>query len=225
LADFPPARLKIRRAYHHLDELTAIITAYLAENPENERPSTSTHEGRLVPSVKFRVNALPDVIPAVIGDVIHNARVSLDAVAGSMAEAEGKNPKNVYFAFADSAGNLDQRVKQTNFYFCGQDAVDLLKTLKPYKGGNDELRGLHDLDNVDKHQGLLPEATYGIAVHTGNPLMRTHVYNPSKPLAIVTIQFPPIEPFKGRELLPCLKSLVELSESVVEAFIALKMKP
>lgn len=225
MVDFSPARLKIRRAYQHLDELKAIITAYLAENPIDEKPSTAVHEGHQVSSVKFKINALPDIVPAVIGDVIHNARVALDAVAGSMAEAEGKNPKNVYFPFSENAGVLDDRVKQTKFYFCGQDAVDFLKTLKPYKGGNDDLRGLHDLDNVDKHQGLLADATYGIAVHPSNPFFRAHVYDPRQPVAIVTVQFPPIDPFKGRDLLPCLKGLVELSESVVEAFIALKKKP
>jgi hypothetical protein len=44
-----------------------------------------------------------------------------------------------------------------------KDAVDALDGLKPYKGGNDMLWGLHSLDIIDKHRLLLTASVTNIA--------------------------------------------------------------
>ena len=92
----------------------------------------------------------------IIGDVVHNLRSSLDLLATDLVALNRSDPKNVYFPFAKDAEGLEGQIKAKNFRNAHPDVVDLLRSMKPYTGGNTALRGLHDLDIMDKHQALVP---------------------------------------------------------------------
>ena len=75
-----------------------------------------------------------------------NFESALDHMAADVVKSNGKSPKDVYFPFAKDAGELDDQIKRKKFHRASHAAIAELKKLKPYKGGNITLRGLHDLD-------------------------------------------------------------------------------
>ncbi|MFT6909601.1 MAG: hypothetical protein ACJAS1_006324, partial [Oleiphilaceae bacterium] len=103
---------------------------------------------------------IPCVYAPIIGDVIHNLRASLDLLATEAVAKSGGNPNNVYFPFGNDEAGLDEMIKNRHIDRAGNAVVALVKSFKPYKGGNTLLRALHDLDITDKHKSLIPVAHY-----------------------------------------------------------------
>jgi hypothetical protein len=101
------------------------------------------------------VKPIPLTLNAEVGAILHSIRSSLDLLAVALAERNGAvEPKDVYFpifdsaaAFADGAVKKIKRLSDTD-----RSAIE---NLKPYKGGNDLLFALHDLDRTRKHRRLL----------------------------------------------------------------------
>jgi hypothetical protein len=79
-------------------------------------------------------------------------------LAGDLARRNNKSPKGVWFPFADSQQALDTAIIDKNFDRAGPEAVALLKTFEPYRGADNPLRDIHDLDIIDKHRMLVPLA-------------------------------------------------------------------
>lgn len=125
--------LKLVRAGEQLEELNGEIAKYRASSPATYRAVGGAFEGK--------IDATP--VPwfaAIAGDIVHNLRAALDQAACELVRIRGGNVKNVYFPFSDSETRLDEAIKSKNFDRAGADAVALLKTLRPYKGGNEVLR-------------------------------------------------------------------------------------
>jgi hypothetical protein len=94
-----------------------------------------------------------DVLPAA-GDVIHNLRSALDHLANQLVLANGSQPSlRTEFPIAKDfrTYKTEKRAKVKGMSKRAKAAID---ALKPYKGGNDALWRLHDLDNIDKHRSL-----------------------------------------------------------------------
>jgi hypothetical protein len=206
---FRDSRSKIARARKHLLELQATTAAHIQAHPVKYELSRNT----------IKTPPALEHAPAIIGDIIHNLRASLDLMASAMARANGKNDKQVYFPFGEDIGGFEQQIKRKNFHFCGEDAVALLKSLKPFRGGNDRLRALHDLDIMDKHRSLIPELTLNVPITMHVPTNRLvqvagedHSYS-----------FPPGTILSSGELIQTTKDLVELCEGILEAFAALEV--
>lgn len=171
LEPFEAPRLKLDRARKHLQELTGAAGSYIMDRPvaivveqfpgmENHVPAANAWVAR------FR-RPVPKTIAPIIGDVVHNLRAALDLMASDLVRLNGKNPHKVYFPFSDTPDLLPERIKKCRFDRAGAEAVSLLKSMKPYKGGNMILRAIHDMDVADKHQALLP--TVGaVAVPVGS---------------------------------------------------------
>lgn len=99
---------------------------------------------------------MPVYWSAIIGDVLHNLRAALDLLAVGLVAQNNGNPKGVHFPFADSADELERQIKDKRMLRAAPAVVDMLRALKPYRGGNLALRHVHDLDVRDKHQMLVP---------------------------------------------------------------------
>jgi hypothetical protein len=149
-----PAR-KVARARHHISEAGSDAASFLSRRPYKviveALPDAAAIEFR-VWRVRVR-EQMPDHLPSVIGDAIHNLRSALDLMACDVVSHNGGNPTGVYFPFAPRAAELEKAIKEKNLRRASPEAVALLRTLKPYRGGNDDLRALHDLDIHDKHKG------------------------------------------------------------------------
>jgi len=160
---FEASQLKIDRAKFHLQELRGEITAFFAKDPF---AIVCEHIPELqFPTVAFRIrirNEVPAHLAPIIGDIVHNLRTSLDVLAcdivritsGPDASVDG-----VYYPFCSEKSDLNNMIKKRRLHRSGRAVIEAIKATAPYRGGNDGLRAIHDLDVQDKHQALIPMAT------------------------------------------------------------------
>lgn len=159
MTGFAGTELKIVRAKSHIRELENQVVDYIKSKPfkvvvESEDGSTN-HLWTL--RVKHDI---PMIFAAIIGDVVHNLRASLDLLATELVVHAGQDAKNVYFPFGNDSDGLEQMIKKRHIDKAGEDVVEIVRELAPYTGGNKLLRSLHDLDITDKHKSLVPVAHY-----------------------------------------------------------------
>ncbi|HET7175981.1 MAG TPA: hypothetical protein VFK21_08205 [Gammaproteobacteria bacterium] len=145
---FRASKVKLSRARQFIEEVDAGLQAYDSSNP-------TTVELDWKGSMKIHRKEVPPVVLATLGDAIHNMRAALDLMAAELARVNGKSDKKVYFPFAESKEELSAQINSKHFDRAGDDAVSLLKTFEPHKGGNEKLRAIHDLDIRDKHINIL----------------------------------------------------------------------
>ncbi len=159
LAPFEAPRLKIARAQRHIEELASRVADFWREKPISivveDHPSFAPFN--VVWTARISKPVPHDLAP-IVGDAIHNLRTALDLMASDLVQLNRQSTKGVYFPIAAAEAGLDDMIKDKNFRRAGPDAVALLKNLKPFRGGNEAIRALHDLDLKDKHQALLPIA-------------------------------------------------------------------
>ncbi len=216
---FPASHLKVERAHGFIAELQRLVKAHVNENPPRITPIASS-DGKHTFDIEWaNLGLLPGVI---VGDVVHNLRTALDLMASDLATRNGRSNKDVYFPIADSEEALTGRISSQKFSKAGDDAVELLRSFRPYRGGDNLLRDLHDLNNADKHTAL-------IAVHSDAGIFVDFVRDPQdenkliiKPgIERVEIYFPESGPLAGEPIVEMLKQMAELVESVLQAFAGL----
>ena len=156
--DLPPfiaPRLKLQRARDHISELDRAITSFLARKPFSlvieQKEEWHAWTARLRDNVPLEFSAI-------IGDAVHNLRTALDVLACDLVSINGQSTRSVYFPFAADPADLKHQIRKKNLHRAGPDIVDLVLSLRPYRGGNLALRAIHDLDIRDKHQALIPVA-------------------------------------------------------------------
>jgi hypothetical protein len=156
---FVSARLKIERAKSHITELDREIANFLSRDPYRLVLDSYDQRGWCC----WRIHVIEDApltLSAMIGDAIHNLRTSLDHLAHNLVLLNQGNTHNVYFPFCNTETELDKVIKDRHLDQAGPGVVNIIKMIKPYRGGNDLLRLLHDLDIIDKHQLLLTTLSF-----------------------------------------------------------------
>ena len=239
MAIFSSAHLKLNRANDVITELERLLAEHLKENPiqsEFTGGREADDGGPNWASGKVSFPIAPPQSAVLVGDIIHNMRTALDHMASELARLNGKPDKNVYFPFAENASGLEEQIRNRKFNLCGKDAVNLLRTFKPYRGGNEALRSIHDLDILDKHRSLIPHArlrakdirlhefdgparrlpngNMGGKVRWGAPRLFDVHFTLERGNDLIGTATPIIEALKGR---------VDLCKSILEAFAALKI--
>ncbi|HCM1038940.1 TPA: hypothetical protein N2810_004436 [Vibrio parahaemolyticus] len=159
MTTFVGTELKIVRAKSHIRELENQLVDYIKSKPFKVVVESEDGGSNHLWTLRVK-HDIPMIFAAIIGDVIHNLRASLDLLAAELVEHAGQDAKNVYFPFGNDADGLEQMIKKRRIDKAGQGVVDIVRDLKPYTGGNKLLRSLHDLDITDKHKSLVPVAHY-----------------------------------------------------------------
>ncbi|MCS0209947.1 hypothetical protein [Vibrio alginolyticus] len=159
MTTFVGTELKIVRAKSHIRELENQLVDYIKSKPFKVVVESEDGGSNHLWTLRVK-HDIPMIFAAIIGDVIHNLRASLDLLATELVEHAGQDAKNVYFPFGNDADGLEQMIKKRRIDKAGQGVVDIVRDLKPYTGGNKLLRSLHDLDITDKHKSLVPVAHY-----------------------------------------------------------------
>lgn len=91
-----------------------------------------------------------------VGDIVHNLRSSLDHLACAMVlEGGGKVTNSIYFPLAESEAAFEKRIVNGCLLGARASDINVVRQLKPYRGGADRLFQLHRLDNIDKHRRIL----------------------------------------------------------------------
>jgi hypothetical protein len=102
-------RLKIERAKKHILDLESVVIPFFDDNPY-----TCTTE--LHPDIPWyivrleTIKALPETIPVMIGDAVHNLRSALDHLVWQLVEAGGGVPnEHTHFPIVGPGTKASQR--------------------------------------------------------------------------------------------------------------------
>lgn len=217
------SRIKLARACRHRNELDLMFAEYVRKYELEDTVSAEVFQDGVQFSIKWTMRVLPldEEFGAVVGDIVHNLRAALDLLACAAARNHCGEAKGVYFPFAHSKEDFASQIRAKKFEKAGPIALEILQNFRPYRGGNDMLRALHDLDIRDKHQQLIPQHTSVASpvIKMGDaddPTIRL-VGNDKRP-SEVTLRFPADWPMGGEEVLSSLDSMIDIVSSVIEAF-------
>ncbi|WP_426179278.1 hypothetical protein [Rhizorhabdus sp. FW153] len=158
---FSGARAKLARGNKHVQDFQEAEFSFWDRKPYIIVNQESTDGATYNRIVRIR-ELIPAYFSLIIGDAIHNFRAALDLLAIDLVRANGGNTKNVYFPFSKNKDDFDEICKRRNIHRSSVKTIDLIRSLEPYHGGNTLLRGLHDLDILDKHTLIIPVA--GLAI-------------------------------------------------------------
>jgi hypothetical protein len=100
------------------------------------------------------VKPMPVDLPGLVFDAINNLRSALDQAIYALKPVRGKY---TYFPFASDAVHFENAIKG-RCKNLPQEIRDVLRTFKPYKGGNNLLWALNELANSNKHGIISPVA-------------------------------------------------------------------
>lgn len=152
-------RAKIERAEKHVGELDSAIDAFFQTNPYR----VSQEDDRQLGGIRYVlrvVGTIPVGIPVIVGDVLHNLRSAMDHIVGQLVLANGGSVERHHcFPVVELAKNY-QSFATRALDGVRQEAIDLVAGTKPYKGGDDDLWHIHQMNNIDKHRLLLPAASF-----------------------------------------------------------------
>jgi hypothetical protein len=171
------------------------------------------------------------------GVLANETRAILDALACTLAERNGRSSDGVAFPIAvDYAGFGSARMQGMIKKLSVADQTEIAK-IKPYGGGNDLLRALHDIDVIRKHRRLM----FATFTHAGVSIVGGH-YHPddsfrygkdlaAKPLIAtlhptsnpvleiyVTVCFSEPPFVSGKPLVPILYEMTNAVEGILKIF-------
>jgi hypothetical protein len=213
---FSGARTKLARARKFASELREEESRWAKSGPITLAKVQDQIE------ISFNV---PDTAGAIIGDAIHNMRAALDHMATEICEITTQSTKKVYFPFSASEGELDRQIKEKNFDNAGTDAISLLKDIKPYRGGNEKLRAIHDIDIIDKHRALVvTPSTLDFELRATFNRKTGELVNSATNVESMRFKMPADTVFADQEAHETLQELIELVEGVLNSFQELVQK-
>lgn len=152
-------KIKIERAKKHIADLNVAYNRFYASEPYEIGAKSEPKTGERIFYIA-RIDPVDLELGAIIGDILQNLRSALDHLAYGLFKAAGGTGvgKHIYFPIFDDAAKYKAGVVG-KVRGMGQDAIDALDAVKPYKGGDETLWRLHALNNLDKHRLLITAVT------------------------------------------------------------------
>ena len=149
---------KVERAKKHIEDLQSSFEILWKPIPEFCR----TEDNVETLERTFYLDRVPDIpftTRNIIGDVLHNLRSALDHIAYALPLETPLAPSQerpwTQFPIVESAAKYMSAGFHGKVQLFRKDVVEALDAVKPYKGGNDALWRLHELNKLDKHRMLL----------------------------------------------------------------------
>lgn len=154
--DLSAARLKLERAEHHLKALQALLDTYVRCNAH--RIETVQEEG--VPGLTvlaYFERPLPAEVPALVGDVLANLRISLDCLAVASIVGNHVTPdQGVRFPIYPDESQFEQHIG-AELRGASPSFLAHVRELKPYLNETDSrLYVLEHLLGLDRTRPLRP---------------------------------------------------------------------
>lgn len=150
---FNGASLKLKRARIHADELQKEIRGFLDKSPYRIVVLNSNHGKTL--RVEQTID-IPNTIPLLLGDFVHNCRSSLDHLANDLVLANGGGISGLYFPTGVDKETYEVALTK-GIKKAGDKVIAKLGAAEIYREGKGAvIRGLHELDIADKHTMLIP---------------------------------------------------------------------
>jgi hypothetical protein len=98
---------------------------------------------------------IPPQLNLIASDAVYSMRVSLDYLACSLAVLNHGSMSNVYFPIAASVEEYAKLPTQRKIKKLSAEAKRFIHGLKPYKGGNNLLWAINEINKTDKHRNLV----------------------------------------------------------------------
>lgn len=230
-------RLKVERAYQHVDNVNAAIDAFWKANP----CTMSLHsDGGGYVSVRLsRAAKFPKQISVLVGETVYQLRSALDVLACCLATANGaQGTAGVYFPFAKDAKEFELAATQRKIRKISSAAQDVIRSLKPYGGGNDLLCAVNALCNKDKHSRLLALASECvISDPAGATVPQWHAFDKEVTISrlfldptkqkmetqanfMLNIAFSEIQILERQPLVDSLKKICDVTQSAISSFVS-----
>lgn len=151
--ELPSFRRKIIRADEHLKTVLEVLAA-CAEGECLMVPEQDLDKN--IGFLRVRLSKTPDCLSPMIGDFLFNARAALDHLIWQLVERtpERRHADQNMFPICSSRNAFDGQVKRRRLDGLPEKAATLVESLQPYHGGNNPLRRLADLHELDKHRML-----------------------------------------------------------------------
>ncbi|TCB17800.1 hypothetical protein E0J18_12020 [Rhizobium leguminosarum bv. viciae] len=165
-------KLKVDRAKRHLNEYNAILKAFIERDPYQITYELDPLSGELVMAARVR-EGLPAELSTVIGDVVHNLRSALDQMVCALVRSNGQKVTRAHsFPIAEAAQKF-AKLASVRLEHVPQKARRFIYLLRPYQGGNRLFWLLSELDNMDKHDDIIPvaEGSAQTQLKIGSPAM------------------------------------------------------
>jgi len=165
---FDSARHKIARAKRHTEELDSLEQNFLRDKCGRVIVEVDPATGDKIQKLKFS-EPVPLECSSVVSDAANNLRDALDHACNAIAVAAGKiDPRYAVFPFAGTADDLENAIRGRSKDL-PDEILALLRTFKPYKGGNEILVALNAVANANKHGLLRPmaRASGAVNMHVG----------------------------------------------------------
>ena len=178
--------LKVKRAKEHISDLEQQLRGFIESNPYKVGAKQDPQTRKLVYYVTS-VEETPECLPLIAGDAIQNLMGALDHLAYQIVCSDtGDNPPNpnwIYFPIADDAAKYEAK-KGRKIQGARQESFDAIDALKPYKGGNDLLWTLKELNDIEKHRLLLTVGSQAAGVNLGQMMAHPDLMDGFPPEAI-----------------------------------------
>lgn len=157
--DYSAALAKLHRAQTHIRDADFEIFRWLRRHPYQIRKELNFNTGKHGFYISL-TEPIPRKTSLIVGDAVHCLRSALDHIISACAIAQGRSPNDTAFPIVTDRDQFEKRVKD-KARKAGALAVEQVRYLKPYPGGDGRLVGLHQLDMIDKHRTLLVVAGAG----------------------------------------------------------------
>lgn len=165
---FASSRQRITRAKTHIRNLDRIVRRFIHHNPYKHVVVPHPDGVHVIHKLKAKRRNLPRSFADVSTDAIENLRAALDQAVYAIAIAHGitdrRDLRNVAFPFSSNATDFQSRLNGTCPGF-PQEILTLLRSFKPYKGGDNTLWAINELANTSKHITLPTVVFTIIAAH------------------------------------------------------------
>lgn len=149
----------------HLIELERQNFDYMTQSSFRISSDLDSESGYTV----FRVygnTSPPKSISAILGDVIHNARAALDHSVCELARLNGQEPHQQGGFRVHARAKREKLGSSNKLKGISEKAERLILRLKSHPEVNGALYKLSMLDNVDKHQTIVPTCSAVLSVNT-----------------------------------------------------------
>ena len=183
---FQPKRddvlLKIQWAYQHIERLHKVLDSFIESNPYGISIERDANTRQPLYRIT-KVTAIPDSVPLIAGDILHNLRSALDYLACELVVANGNKPTSqTGFPILENAPSTpdEEKTFARKVKGMGQGAINLIRSIKPYKGGDDTLWRLHRLNIIDKHKLL-----FTVGAFVSNWSITQHIDATDPPLEVL----------------------------------------
>jgi hypothetical protein len=172
--------LKVKRAHRHIDELqrmTDPLDHSLYKITVSKVRRSVLHLDATDYQLTYRPKEpIPETLALIVGDAVHNLRAALDHLAaGILRRWHPKPPDRPFFPMHPERKRLVTDRHLTAIEEALPGAAELiLKEIRPENGRDERLWSFNSLDNLDKHNLIIPAVSV-ISVNHINARIGTNV--------------------------------------------------